>query len=68
MFLVERALCSGKTLAFQANDAGSIPAARSKILFLRKAVLLALFVLQRVDISIPTSEGTDGGRSTAKRG
>ena len=25
-----RALCSGKTLAFQANDAGSIPAARSK--------------------------------------
>lgn len=24
-----RALCSGKTLAFQANDAGSIPAARS---------------------------------------
>lgn len=27
---VTRALCSGKTLAFQANDAGSIPAARSK--------------------------------------
>jgi hypothetical protein len=26
----QRALCSGKTLAFQANDAGSIPAARSK--------------------------------------
>ena len=25
-----RALCNGKTLAFQANDAGSIPAARSK--------------------------------------
>ncbi len=25
-------MCSGKTLAFQANDAGSIPAARSKIL------------------------------------
>ena len=24
-----RVLCSGKTLAFQANDAGSIPAARS---------------------------------------
>jgi hypothetical protein len=27
-----RALCNGKTLAFQAKDAGSIPAARSKIL------------------------------------
>jgi hypothetical protein len=27
-----RALCNGKTLAFQARDAGSIPAARSKIL------------------------------------
>ena len=27
-----RALCSGKTLAFQAKDAGSIPAARSKSL------------------------------------
>ena len=26
-----RALCNGKTLAFQAKDAGSIPAARSKI-------------------------------------
>ena len=26
-----RALCSGKTSAFQADDAGSIPAARSKI-------------------------------------
>ena len=25
---VLRALCNGKTLAFQANDAGSIPAAR----------------------------------------
>ena len=25
-----RALCNGKTLAFQAKDAGSIPAARSK--------------------------------------
>jgi hypothetical protein len=24
-----RALCNGKTLAFQAKDAGSIPAARS---------------------------------------
>ena len=30
MTSAERALCSGKTLAFQANDAGSIPAARSK--------------------------------------
>ena len=29
----ERALCNGKTLAFQARDAGSIPAARSKNLF-----------------------------------
>ena len=28
-FLLERALCSGKTSAFQADDAGSIPAARS---------------------------------------
>jgi hypothetical protein len=26
-----RALCNGKTLAFQAKDAGSIPAARSMI-------------------------------------
>ena len=30
--LVERALCNGKTLAFQARDAGSIPAARSTLL------------------------------------
>ena len=30
-FSTARALCSGKTLAFQANDAGSIPAARSII-------------------------------------
>jgi hypothetical protein len=28
--LILRALCNGKTLAFQAKDAGSIPAARSK--------------------------------------
>jgi hypothetical protein len=28
--LISRALCNGKTLAFQAKDAGSIPAARSK--------------------------------------
>jgi hypothetical protein len=28
-----RALCNGKTLAFQARDAGSIPAARSRICF-----------------------------------
>ena len=28
-----RALCNGKTLAFQARDAGSIPAARSSFLF-----------------------------------
>ena len=27
-----RALCNGKTLAFQAKDAGSIPAARSNLL------------------------------------
>jgi hypothetical protein len=27
--LILRALCNGKTLAFQAKDAGSIPAARS---------------------------------------
>jgi hypothetical protein len=27
--LISRALCNGKTLAFQAKDAGSIPAARS---------------------------------------
>jgi hypothetical protein len=26
-----RALCNGKTLAFQAKDAGSIPAARSSL-------------------------------------
>jgi hypothetical protein len=30
MNLQARALCNGKTLAFQAKDAGSIPAARSK--------------------------------------
>jgi hypothetical protein len=27
--VLSRALCNGKTLAFQAKDAGSIPAARS---------------------------------------
>ena len=29
--LILRALCNGKTLAFQAKDAGSIPAARSSL-------------------------------------
>ena len=29
--VVTRALCNGKTSAFQADDAGSIPAARSKL-------------------------------------
>lgn len=35
---VERALCNGKTLAFQARDAGSIPAARSKNLAANSAL------------------------------
>lgn len=39
--LTERALCNGKTLAFQARDAGSIPAARSNPQTLRDFVALA---------------------------
>ena len=37
---ITRALCNGKTLAFQAKDTGSIPVARSKSQVLDFTVLL----------------------------
>jgi hypothetical protein len=46
-----RALCNGKTLAFQAKDAGSIPAARSTHTRARKLMPRNL----RLRISIPAT-------------
>ena len=41
-----RRLCSGKTLAFQAKDAGSIPARRSNYTHKRSAVRAARDAIQ----------------------
>ena len=44
-YVLVRALCNGKTSAFQADDAGSIPAARSKS--------LAIHLCRPICLSIP---------------
>ncbi len=60
-------MCSGKTLAFQANDAGSIPAARSSKISLNFRACTAFWPLTLVHGTARTKHHNSGAQKMVRR-